>query len=231
MTDQELAKHRQNASAQTMGISSNRIYDCVISELISRSASGSCLDHGAGAGDLLGLLYDSKIFDELSGADLMGRPGGLNEKIHWISLDLNEKNDDMTSRFDVIVSSEVIEHLENPREVFRDFHKKLKPGGLLVVTTPNQQSIRSYVTLITKGHFDQFRDRDYPRHITALLKTDIERCAKEAGFEDGRFSYTDEGLVPFPKSDAKWNSFLGGIAKGQYFSDNLLYSCCKKSHQ
>lgn len=41
-------------------------------------------------------------------------------------------------RFDAVVLSEVIEHLENPIEVIAAAKLLLKPGGLLICTTPNR---------------------------------------------------------------------------------------------
>lgn len=227
MSSPTLEEQRKHASDLTKGVSNDHIYQAVLRELKARNASGTCLDYGAGAGALLSLLHAAGLFDELYGADLMGKPDDLDKSIHWVQQDLNEKLVGVPAQFDALTSSEVIEHLENPRAVFRDFYSKLKPGGVLIVTTPNQQSVRSLISLLTKGHFDQFRDRDYPRHITALLRMDIERCAKEAGFESGRFTYTDNGLMPLPKLVVYWQSVLGSLAKGNPFSDNVIFSCVK----
>jgi 2-polyprenyl-3-methyl-5-hydroxy-6-metoxy-1,4-benzoquinol methylase len=40
--------------------------------------------------------------------------------------------------FDVVVSSEVIEHVPNPHQAFHELGRVLKPGGLLALTTPNR---------------------------------------------------------------------------------------------
>lgn len=40
--------------------------------------------------------------------------------------------------FDVVVSSEVIEHVPQPREAVRELARVLKPGGVLALTTPNR---------------------------------------------------------------------------------------------
>jgi len=42
------------------------------------------------------------------------------------------------STFDYVISSEVIEHTPDPLYAINEFHRVLKPGGLLVVTTPNR---------------------------------------------------------------------------------------------
>lgn len=41
------------------------------------------------------------------------------------------------SSFDVVISSECIEHTLDPALAFREIHRVTRPGGLLVVTVPN----------------------------------------------------------------------------------------------
>jgi len=40
--------------------------------------------------------------------------------------------------FDIVVSSEVIEHVTEPATAIYEMHRVLKPGGALVLTTPNK---------------------------------------------------------------------------------------------
>lgn len=40
--------------------------------------------------------------------------------------------------FDRAIISEVIEHVENPSKVLAEIHRVLKPGGILLLTTPNK---------------------------------------------------------------------------------------------
>jgi 2-polyprenyl-3-methyl-5-hydroxy-6-metoxy-1,4-benzoquinol methylase len=44
-------------------------------------------------------------------------------------------------RFDVIFSSEVIEHIPDPRQFLDAVHRRLAPGGVLVLTTPDAASV------------------------------------------------------------------------------------------
>jgi len=53
--------------------------------------------------------------------------------------------------FDLVISMSVIEHLDHPPSVFREFQRVLKPGGTLIVQTPNRYD---YVSLI--AHFTPF---------------------------------------------------------------------------
>lgn len=40
--------------------------------------------------------------------------------------------------YDVVIASEMIEHVDDTEHALREFHKALRPGGLLALTTPNQ---------------------------------------------------------------------------------------------
>jgi SAM-dependent methyltransferase len=53
--------------------------------------------------------------------------------------------------FDLVTCSEVVEHLENYRELLREAARVLKPGGLLVVTTPNVLNMQSRFRYLVAG--------------------------------------------------------------------------------
>jgi len=55
--------------------------------------------------------------------------------------------------FDAVVSTEGIEHLENHFSFFREMSRILKPGGLLVLTTPNITALRSRMRFFGSGFF------------------------------------------------------------------------------
>src|SRR6185436_15667294 len=43
--------------------------------------------------------------------------------------------------FDIIISVEVLEHINNPREEIAKFRELLRPGGAVYLTTPNFNSV------------------------------------------------------------------------------------------
>jgi SAM-dependent methyltransferase len=55
--------------------------------------------------------------------------------------------------FDAVFSTEGIEHLENHFSFLREMCRVLKPGGLLVLTTPNITALRSRVRFFGSGFF------------------------------------------------------------------------------
>src|SRR5207249_828043 len=109
--------YRQHTAELSGGTSSATIRSLVIEMLQTSAAGGSLLDFGAGKGDLLSTLYKTSKFDELVGTDLFDRSPELPESISWHQQDLNDTLS-IGRKFDVVVCSETIEHLENPRQVF-----------------------------------------------------------------------------------------------------------------
>lgn len=210
---------RKKRSEISGGISSDVIKNLVISCIESEQASGNLLDFGAGKGELLNRLYQLNYFSSLAGIDLFPRPENLQSSIDWYQQDLNEKIE-INQQFDNIVCSETIEHLENPRHTFRCLYKLLKPGGLLILTMPNQESLRSYVGLILGGHFTQFLGACYPAHITALVRLDLIRLCQETKFSKPTFLFTNSGGIPKLPS-VSWQSVSFGLLRGRLFSDNL----------
>ncbi|MBV9407023.1 MAG: methyltransferase domain-containing protein, partial [Acidobacteriaceae bacterium] len=138
----------------------------ILRMLREQRIEGRILDFGAGTGALINLMSDLEGL-ELHGADILPRPVALPVHVKWYQGDLNDKLEQLAGYFDAVICSEVIEHLENPRATFRSINGLLKPRGKLLLTTPNQENIRSYLNLIFRGHFAQFRGPDYPAHITA----------------------------------------------------------------
>jgi 2-polyprenyl-3-methyl-5-hydroxy-6-metoxy-1,4-benzoquinol methylase len=74
------------------------------------------------------------------------------------------------SGFDVISSFHVIEHVDSPRSFIQAAAERLKPGGLLVIETPN---IDSFPFRILKARWRQFIPEHYyffsPSTLTKLL--------------------------------------------------------------
>jgi 2-polyprenyl-3-methyl-5-hydroxy-6-metoxy-1,4-benzoquinol methylase len=54
--------------------------------------------------------------------------------------------------YDLVVAIETLEHLENPWHFLREVRKLLRPGGMLVLSTPNVDSTLDRLTYLVEGH-------------------------------------------------------------------------------
>lgn len=183
------------------------------------SQEASVLDFGAGQGLLIRALKDQGL-TELMGADLLPAPKGINAL--WKQADLNFfPSQEFSQRFDWVIGIEVIEHLENPRNTLKQMAQMIKPGGKILLTTPNVESWRSLLSFIFRGHFVDFLDSSYPAHITPIVQMDLQRIVKECGLEVCSVQYSDRGALPgFTKWN--WQTLSARILKGKRFSDHIL---------
>ena len=216
-----LLKWRASASEASGGISPEPVRALIHSLIRTRDLRGSVLDFGSGKGDLLRqLACDRDRWTRMVGVDWFARPVELPKDVEWLQKDLNEPLGTDLGLFDVVICSEVIEHLENPRHVFRMIRNTLSRGGSLILTQPNQESIRSYLALIFRGHFISFLDSCYPAHITALLRKDLGRICAETGFCNPIFYYSNSGGIP-KLPNVTWQRVSLDLLTGRLFSDNL----------
>jgi 2-polyprenyl-3-methyl-5-hydroxy-6-metoxy-1,4-benzoquinol methylase len=142
--------------------------------------AGRLLDVGCGSGDFLhwmarlGWQAHGIDFDEAA-VRAAGRFPGVDVRLG----DLNSQNFS-ADYFDAITLSDVIEHLPNPEQVIRECLRILRPGGRIVIATPN---IDSFGHRFFGRHW---RGLEPPRHLFLYSASALKKMAKLAGFE--RFS-------------------------------------------
>ena len=224
--DAALRARRSVAAADSGGISNDMIYAAIERALAAVGAAGDVLDFGAGMGQLTLRLRNGGLYRSVTGADLLPRSAAVPADIRWVHGDLNDRLAVPDGSFDVVVAAEVIEHLENPRAMCREIFRLLRPGGAVVLSTPNNESWRSIVALVVRGHFVAFGDTSYPAHITPLVRQDLVHVLAEAGFVEPSFSFSDVGGIPGMPART-WQTLLGGRAKGLRFSDNVIVTARK----
>ena len=137
---------------KSRGTSADAIYAMVLREFQSIGTRGGVIaDVGCGAG-----LFEpvaKRHFDRYLGVDAVRYetyPAGADFRA--CNLD-REPIPLETGSMDVVAAIETIEHLENPRAFVRELVRICKSGGWIAVTTPNQVSLLSKLTLVTKNCF------------------------------------------------------------------------------
>ena len=147
----------------------------------------------------------------------MRKPSMFDDQIDWHEGDLNLLQLPTASSHHLQRGDRVP---GEPRAIFRTWHQALEADGILAVTLPNQESIRSYLTLMMSGHYAGFLGDSYPGHITPLLRLDLRRICEETGFEMLEMFYVPRGGIPkFPH--LTWQGVSKGRLKGRLFSDNF----------
>jgi 2-polyprenyl-3-methyl-5-hydroxy-6-metoxy-1,4-benzoquinol methylase len=176
------------------GSSNSAIYGMVARVLFERAIQGGTLiDVGCGAGGLWCHINES--FGRYIGVDCIGYDG-LPSEVEFHRSDLDCGRLSLPDKLgDVVVAVETVEHLENPRALFRELTRLAKPGGWLIVTTPNQLSFLSLATLVLKKQFNAFQQASYPAHLTALLEIDLRRMAAECCWQDVAVNYSLQGRI------------------------------------
>lgn len=132
-------------------------------------------------------------FSRLYTADISDTHFKLDKaRYHFKQVDANLPLPYNKSFFDVIISSETIEHLENPRSFMREVKRILKPGGLFILTTPSVENILSRLFFLFTGRLAFHTDRDYrlSGHIAITPTWLLEKFAQEIGFEQQSRLYT-----------------------------------------
>jgi len=182
-------------ASASLGASSEAIHRTVQSALAARQISGGTLiDVGCGRGDLRRTLGDR--FDRYVGVDAV-RYDGLPDDVEFHAADLDAAEWRVPEiGADVVAAVETIEHLENPWAFARALARLAKPGGWVLVTTPNQLSALSLTTLLVKHRFSAFQDAMFPVHRTALLESDLRRVLASAGLVDIGVQFTERGRLP-----------------------------------
>lgn len=141
----------------TEGLGTGGILRAVLDKIreVAPQIRGDYLDVGAGNGELIDRVI--RTFPVKARAcdyrgDLLAVEG--------VTVDVANLNAEALpypdASFDLVTCTEVIEHLEHYRAALREMARVLRPGGVLIVTTPNVLNLRSRLRYLLFGFFNMF---------------------------------------------------------------------------
>ena len=105
-------------------------------------------------------------------------------------------------KFDTIVLGEIIEHLENPGACLEGCRRALKPGGRIVLSTPNIFCVM-HMLMYFKNYDRAFNSEHVAWFCPQTLRTMVERC----GLRIETFKFVDD-LAPDVVSDLPYRLFV-----------------------
>jgi ubiquinone/menaquinone biosynthesis C-methylase UbiE len=146
---------------------------------------GVAIDVGCGTGEVMALLHDAGA-GVVAGTDLsphaLGHAAGRVEHGSLLA-SRAEQLPLADSCADVVVSLEVIEHLDSDLVALAEYRRVLRPGGTLLVTVPAYESLWS-------------EHDEWAGHRRRYSAGQLTRAVGRAGFEVERTTYYFSFLVP-----------------------------------
>ena len=156
-----------------------------------RGTNASILDAGSGFGQYTWRMWRMNRDWEILGVDVKQEQiddcnsffsrTAASEKTSFAFADLTTWSKE--EAFDMILSVDVMEHIEDDRAVFRNFYSSLKKGGQLIISTPSDKGGSD----VTHDHDDSFIEE----HVRdGYGVEEIKEKLSTAGFNDISVKYT-----------------------------------------
>ncbi|AOJ04734.1 MULTISPECIES: class I SAM-dependent methyltransferase [Burkholderia] len=167
-----LSRIADDATDQSSGERVLRRYGRYLMRHIVRPGD-SVLDFGCGTGQLVRILNDQGI--DVLGVERSDAARYFARRHH--NLDLRATLDEVADRSaDVVTMIEVIEHLPDPFAMLDMIRRKIKPGGMIFLTTPNRNGLRARL----EG--GNWREAKKKFHVLLLDPGSLRRLLQTAGF-------------------------------------------------
>lgn len=206
------AAARLAAKTNAVTLSPENAFEEKLAQII---ASGDrVLDAGCGIGKFFGMDFARKAGCQLVGTDLREDISANSEMDFCVRAELNHLPFSDSS-FDVVNCRLVIEHVDFPDAVLKEFYRVLKPGGRLAIFTPNLLHYFGAAASLTphwfhvwfNGRVRGFEENDiFPTRYRANTRRQLRKLFLESGF-----SRADISMVEGAPSVLSFNSLLHGM--------------------
>jgi 2-polyprenyl-3-methyl-5-hydroxy-6-metoxy-1,4-benzoquinol methylase len=134
---------------------------------------------------------------------------------------------DETETYDLLSFWDTLEHMRDPFAALRHAHRRLRPGGHLLISTPDQGSlvnlVVNFIHRLTFGASHPLTRRLYhPDHIYFFNRQTLTRLLERAGLEVVSIEGYDE---------APEDTETGGLLRTAVAVAQVLARCCGREHQ
>ena len=173
------------------------------------------LDIGCFDGTLVSQLEDWEAHGVEGNREGARRAGEKGVRIQNCDLD---KGLPHTNRFfDCVIAAEIIEHIYDTDRFLREIHRVLKPGGWLVLSTPNIACLTNRVKMLFGGYprYAEYRAGG-AGHIRVYTSYAIRDQIRENGFEVLKFAGCNLPLPMHARWVPGWLKKFA-VAGGDYF--------------
>jgi len=147
---------------------SKNVHETVL-KLVKKINPKHVLELGSGKGNLAKFIYDAGL--DITASDIDIDQFKI-KGIKCLQINLNKKII-LTKKYDTIICSEVIEHLQNPKKLFIEAYLLLEKKGVLIITTPNNQNWFSRIYFLITGKLPMMES--HPDHISPIFTWQLNK--------------------------------------------------------
>lgn len=112
----------------------------------------------------------------------------------------NALEEEIPGEYDLIYANQIVEHLVYPDRLLQRLRARLKPGGRLVMTTPNGDYLKN--ALPSFRQLGEVKDWEHMQHTAdgnghfyAYLKEELAELFEEAGFDKVEAAFFESPMI------------------------------------
>jgi len=159
----------------------------IILSMLEENPKVEFLDLGCSLGDFTMEMARKIGTSSLYGVD---ETEYTNSKIPIYMADLDKEIPFGNEKFDIVVASQVIEHLQKPQILLKEIYRILKPTGNAIISTPNLGAWHNRLYLLLgkqpepcKVSDDMFPDHEKPGHLRIFTANELIKLLEFHNFK------------------------------------------------